>query len=57
MSTKLTKSNIEARVIAVCNAFDKITADKVRLSHFFLFRYQHYLLMRKELAFKLQALP
>jgi hypothetical protein len=29
IASKLTKANIEARVVAVCKAFDKITADKV----------------------------
>ena len=34
-ATKLTKADVDSRVLMVCKAFDKITADKVSLeSHF-----------------------
>lgn len=36
LSSSLSKADIESRVLTVCKAFDKITADKVRRFDFFL---------------------
>jgi hypothetical protein len=37
-SGALTKADIDARVLAVCKAFDKITADKVKIGSNFWFK-------------------